>query len=137
MTGKFQLISRHLYNFQTKKRPDIVAWSNSKKSVLLIELTPLGRKPGGGTQAEEKPIRDAVCWLRGKRLDIPCDFYWGWLSWFSFCFFQNWKYWLQFESCLKSSSNHSAICIKLDLVESEKSSAWMKCTRNHHSRVIT
>ena len=39
---------------QTEKRPDIVAWSDSKKSVLLIELTfSLGRKPGGGTQAEE------------------------------------------------------------------------------------
>ena len=36
-----------------------------------------------------------------------------------------------------SSSDHGAICIKLDLVESERSSAWMKCTRNHHSRVIT
>ena len=26
---------------QTEKRPDIVAWSNSKKSVLFIELTVL------------------------------------------------------------------------------------------------
>ena len=44
VTGKFQWISRHLYNFQftlfqQKKQPDIVAGSNSKKSVLLIELT--------------------------------------------------------------------------------------------------
>ena len=44
MTGKFQQISRHLYNFQftlfkRKMRPDIVAWSDSKKCVLLIELT--------------------------------------------------------------------------------------------------
>ena len=28
-----------VYIIQTEKRPDIVAWSNSKKSVLLIELT--------------------------------------------------------------------------------------------------
>ena len=29
-------------------------------------------------------------------------------------------YWPQFESCLKSSTDHGAICIKLDLIESEK-----------------
>ena len=28
-----------VYNIQTEKRPDIVAWSDSKKSVLLIEMT--------------------------------------------------------------------------------------------------
>ena len=41
VTGKFQSISRHLYNFQfqTEKHPDIVAWSDSNKSVLLIEST--------------------------------------------------------------------------------------------------
>ena len=43
---------------------------------------PLGRKPGGSTRAEEKPLRDTVCRLRGKGLDLPCDSYWGWLSWF-------------------------------------------------------
>ena len=43
----------------------------------------------------------------------------------------------QFESCLKSSSDRGAICIKLDLVESEKFSAWRKYTRNRLSRVIT
>ena len=32
-------------------------------------------------------------------------------------------HWPQFESCLKLSSDHGAICIKLDLVKSEKSSA--------------
>ena len=36
-----------------------------------------------------------------------------------------------------SFSNHGAICIKLDLVESEKFSAWRKYTQNYHSRVIT
>ena len=34
--------------------------------------------------------------------------------------FKNRNHWRQFESCLKSSSGHGAICIKLDLVESEK-----------------
>ena len=43
---------------QTEKWPDIVAWSNSKKSVLLIELT--------------VPREEA---LRGKGLDMPCDSY--------------------------------------------------------------
>ena len=33
--------------------------------------------------------------------------------------------------------NHGAICIKLGLFVSEKSSAWMKCTWNHYSCVIT
>ena len=110
---------------QTEKRPNIVAWSDSKKSVLLIELTvPLGRKPGGSTRAEEKPLRDAACRLRGKGLDMPCDSYCGWFSWFyltlsHFVSFKNRNHWPQFESCLKSSSDHGTICIKLDLVESE------------------
>ena len=73
---------------QTEKRPDMVAWSDLKKTVPLIELTvPRGRKPGGSTRAEEKTdMRHCVptaCRLRGKRLDMPCDSYWGWLSWFS------------------------------------------------------
>ena len=36
---------------------------------------PLGRKPGGSTRAEEKPLRDTACRLRGKGLDMPCDSY--------------------------------------------------------------
>ena len=36
---------------------------------------PLGRKPGGRTRAEEKPLRDTACRLRGKGLDMPCDSY--------------------------------------------------------------
>ena len=36
-----------------------------------------------------------------------------------FVSFKNRNHWLQFESCLKSSSDRGAICIKLDLVESE------------------
>ena len=82
------------------------------------------------------------CWLRGKGLDMPCDPYWGWLLWFSrtlshFVSFKNRNLWPQFESCLKSSSDRDAICIKLNLVKSEKFSAWRKYTRNPHSRVIT
>ena len=36
---------------------------------------PYGRKPGGSTRAEEQPIRDTACRLRGKGLDMPCDSY--------------------------------------------------------------
>ena len=102
---------------------------------------PLVRKPGESNRAEEKPIWDTACSLRGKRLDMPCVSYWGWLSWFSrtrshFVSFKNRNHWTHFESCLKSSSDHGAICIKLDLVENENFSTWTKCTRNQHSRVI-
>ena len=60
-----------------------------------------------------------------NHLDMPCDSYWGWLSWFHrtlshFISFTNRNHWPQFESCLKSSSDHGTICIKLDLVECEK-----------------
>ena len=128
---------------QTEKRPDIVAWSDSK-SVLLIELTVLweeNREEAHQRKKKKKPIRDTACRLLGKGLDMPCDSYWGWLLWFyralsHFVSFKNRNHWLQFESCLKSSLDHCAICIKLDMMESEKSSAWIKCTPSHHSRVI-
>ena len=126
-----------IHIIQTEKQPDIVAWSNSKKTVLLIELI----VPWEEANEQKKNQYETVCWVRGKGLDMPCDSYWGWLSWFSrtfshFVSFKNRNHWLQFESCLKSSSDYGAICIKLDLVESEKFSAWMKCTWNHHSHVI-
>ena len=59
---------------------------------------PLGRKPRGSTRAEEKPLRDTACWLCGKGLDMPCDSYWGWLSWFyrtlsHFVSFKNRNHW--------------------------------------------
>ena len=78
---------------------------------------PLGRKPGRSTRAEEKPLRDTPCWLRGKVLDMPCDSYWDWLSWFTrrlghFVSFKNRNYWPLFKSCLKSSSDCGTICIK-------------------------
>ena len=80
---------------------------------------PLGRKPGGSTRAEEKPLRDTACRLRRKGLDMPCDSYWGWLSWFyrtlsHFVSFKNRNHWPQVESCFKSSSDHGTLCIKLD-----------------------
>ena len=48
------------------------------------------------------------------------------MSWFSktlshFVSFKNRNHCPPFESCLISSLDHGAICIKLDLVESEKS----------------
>ena len=123
---------------QTEKQPDIVAWSDSKKSVLLIELI----VPWEENREEEKSLWYTACRLRGKGLDMPCDSYWGWLSWFSrtlshFISFKNRNHWPQFESCLKLSSDRSVIWNKLDLVESEKFSAWRKYTWNHLSRAIT
>ena len=127
---------------QTEKRPEIVACSNSKKSVPLIELTFLwGEKTGRRhTNGRKTDTRHCVPTAL-KGVGYPCDSHWGWLSWFSwtlshFISFKNRNHWPQFECCLKSSSDDDAICIKLDLVESEKSSAWMKCTRNHYSRMI-
>ena len=98
-------------------------WPDSKKSVLLLELIdcPLVRKLGGRHMNRRKTN---VCRLHGKRLDMPCDSYWGWLSWFSrmlshFVSIKNKNHWPQFESCLILSSDHSAICIKLDLVKNK------------------
>ena len=68
---------------QTEKRPDIVAWSDSKKSVLLIELT-VPWEENREEAHERKKNRygtlraDCVptaCRLRGKGLDMPCDSY--------------------------------------------------------------
>ena len=61
---------------QTEKRPDIVAWSDSKNGVLLIELTvPWEENREEESRAEEKLIRDTACRLRGKGLDMACDSY--------------------------------------------------------------
>ena len=123
VTGKFQRIS----NGKAAGRCSMIRF----KEQCPPHRTdcPLGRKPGGSTRAEEKPIRDTACRLRRKGLDMLCDSYWGWLSCFfktlnPFGSFKNMNHWLQFESCLKSSSDRGAIWIKLDLVESEKFSAW-------------
>ena len=39
---------------------------------------------------------------------------------YNFVSFKNRNHWPQLESCLELSSDYGAICIKLDLVESEK-----------------
>ena len=82
----------------------------------------------GRRHTNERKTDTRLC---GIGLDIPCDPYWGWLSWFSrtlshFVSFKNRNHWAQFERCLISSSDHDAICIKFDFVESEKVS-----TREH------
>ena len=107
-----------------KKSTKTTVWFKEECPPHRIDC-PLGRKPGGSTQVEEKLLQDTMCRLCGKGLDMPCDSYWGWLSWFyrtlsHFVSFKNRSHWPQFESCLKSSSDHGAIRIKLDLVESEK-----------------
>ena len=115
-----------------EKRLDIVAWSDSKKSVLHIELTvPWEENLKEAHERRKNRYETLPAECMEKWLDMPCDSYWGWLSWFSrtlghFVSYRN--HWLQFESCRKSSSHHGAICINLDLVESKKSSEWMKCT---------
>ena len=84
-----------------------------------------GRKHTSGRKTATRHCVPTARRLREKGLDMPCDSYWGWLSWFyralsHFVSFKNRNHWPQFESCLESSSDHGAICIKLDLVESEK-----------------
>ena len=44
-----------------KKRPDIVAWSDSKKRVLLRELTDPGKKTGWKDTNRRKTMRDIAC----------------------------------------------------------------------------
>ena len=60
--------SVHVYIYiyiKTEKRPEIIAWSDSKKSVLLIELTVLWEENREEAhEAEEKPLRDTACRLR-------------------------------------------------------------------------
>ena len=60
---------------QTEKRPYIVAWSDSKKSVLLIELIVPGEETREEADERKKLIRDTAPQLRGKGLDMPCDSY--------------------------------------------------------------
>ena len=105
-------ISSSHYSNRKATRHCSIVWFKEECSLHRIDY-PLGRKLGGGTRAEEKPIQDTVCQLRGKGLDIPYDFYWDWLSWFSrtlshFISFKNRNHWLQFESCLILSSDYSA-----------------------------
>ena len=110
VTGKFQRFSRYLYNFQFplfRKATGHCSMVGFKEECPPHRIDcPLGIKPGGSTRAEEKPTRDTACRLQGKGLDMPCDSYRDWLSWFSrtlshFVSFKNRNHWPQFESCLK------------------------------------
>ena len=123
---------------QIEKRPDIVAWSDSKKSVLLIELTVPWEEDQ--REAHKRKINryetvraDGVekGWIcHVIPIEVGCR---GFLGHSVISFLS--KIGIT-GRILKVASDHRVICIKLDLVESEKFSAWMKCTRNHHSRVI-
>ena len=78
-SGKFQRISRHLSTISSSQYSNrkaaghgsMLGWNEDCPSHR--NDCPLGRKPGGSTWAEEQPIRDTACWLRGKGLNMPCD----------------------------------------------------------------
>ena len=113
---------------QTEKRSGIVAWSDSKKSVLLIELTVPWEENREETYERNKSRYETLladCMEKGWichviPIEVGCR---GFLGHNHFVSFKNRNHWPQFESCLISSSDHNTICIKFDLVESEKSSA--------------
>ena len=127
---------------QTEKRPNIVVWSDSKKNFLLIKFT-VPREENWRDAHEQKKNRYET--LRADAVEngwichvIPievgsCRFQ----GHSHFVSFKNRNHWPQFESCLISSSDHGTICIKLNLVESDKSSAWMKYTRNYNFFEVT
>ena len=125
VTGKFQRISRQfpVHIAQTEKQPDIVAWSDSKKSVLLIELTVPWEENREEAHEQKKNRYETLradCVEKGWichviPVEVGCRGFPG-HSVISF-FFKNRHQCPQFESCLKSSSDDGAICIKLDLVE--------------------
>ena len=126
----FHTLTRHNWSInkiyiQTEKRPDIVAWSDSKKSILLIELT-IPWKENREEALKRKKNRyetlRADCVEKGWichviPIEVGCRGFIG-HSVISFLSKKR-NHWSQFESCLKSSSDRGAICIKLDLVERE------------------
>ena len=71
VTGKFQRISRYLYNFQ-------FTLFKQKSSQTLLHgpiqrrVSFLGRKPGGSTRAEEKTLRDSACQLHVILIEVGC-----------------------------------------------------------------
>ena len=110
---------------QIEKRPDIVAWSDSKKSILLTELTvpwEENREEAHERKKNRYETLRADCVEKGWichviPIEVGCrSLGHSVISFLS----KNRNHWPQFESCLKSSSDHGAICIKLDLVENEK-----------------
>ena len=80
---------------QTEKQPDIVVWSDSKKTVFLIELTVSWEE--NWEEAHEWFLLRLVFWTINH-----------------FISFKNRNHWSHFESCLKSSSDRGAICINLN-----------------------
>ena len=119
---------------QTEKRLDIVVWSDSKKSVLLIELT----VPWEEAHEQKKNCYETLRadWKKNWichviPIELGCR---GIIGHTVISFLS--KIGIAGRS-LKVASDHGAICIKLDLVESEKFSAQRKYTRNHLSCVIT
>ena len=132
VTVRLHWILRHIYNFQLT--------SFKRRSDQTLLRGPIQRRVYS-TVPREKNGRRHTCRLRGNGLDMPCDSYRGWLSQFSrtlrfLSSFKNRNHWAQFESYLISSVDNGAICIKLDLVEREKSSACIKCAQKDHSRGI-
>ena len=127
----------------TEKRPNIVAWSDSKKSVILRELTVSWEENQKVAHEQKKNWYKALradCvekgWIcRVIPNDVGCR---GFLGHSVISFLS--KIWITGRS-LKVASNRlqtaAQYAIKLDLVESKKFSAWKKYTRKHHSRVIT
>ena len=111
---------------QTEKRPDIVVWSDSKKSVLLIELTvpwEENREEAHERNKNHYETLRADCVEKGWichviPIEVGCR---GFIGHSVILFLsKNRNHRPQFESCLKPSSDHGTICIKLDLVESQK-----------------
>ena len=77
VTGKFQDVSTvsssHYSNRKTVRHCSVFRFKEECPPHKID--CPLGKKPGGGTQAEEKLIRDTASRMRGKGLDMRCDFY--------------------------------------------------------------
>ena len=124
---------------QTEKRPSIVTWSDSRKSVLFIEMTVPWEENREEAHERNKNRYETLRadWVEKGwichviPIEVGCRGFLG--------------HWVIFflskigitGHILKSSSDRSAICIMLDLVESEKFSAWRKYMQNQHFRVIT
>ena len=105
---------------QTEKQPDIVAWLDSKKSVLLIDFSVPWEENQEEAHERKKKRYEALGGCRGFIRHSVISF----LS----------KIGIPGRS-LKVASNRLQTTVQL--VESKKFSTWMKCTRNDHSRLIT
>ena len=127
---------------QTEKRPDIVAWYDSKKSVPLIELTVSreeNRKEAHKRKKNRYETLRADCVEKGWichviPIEVGCR---GFLGHSVISFLS--KIGITGRSLIVASNRLQTMVQygSLDLVESEKFSAWRKYTQNHHARVIT